>query len=157
MPRALRRSEENLGRGQKPAALERIGTCKTVRARIWPWLSDETIRSLEYVPSSLGCGRGHCPVTRALKSSRHSHGRILPLPELWVVRVAYTNPNLVGVCVDVVPWSEFPIVPSFPHYPQESSVRVTKHPAENILALSHTSWFGLPKMKRPAVGLVSPK
>ena len=35
------------------------------------------------------------------------------------IRKSYTNPNLAAVYVYVVLWSEFPVVSSYPHYPQE--------------------------------------
>ena len=49
-------------------------------------------------------------------------GTRAPLPPLWVSFALYVYVDAVYVYLDavyvyVVPWSEFPIVPSDPHYP----------------------------------------
>ena len=45
------------------------GTCKTVKARFWPWLWGRCLQNLEVVPTSLGSGRYFVMCTKYMLST----------------------------------------------------------------------------------------
>ena len=62
-------------------------------------------------------------------------------PPLWfVVSDSHYRSTLDAVYLNLVPWSEFPIVPPYPHYPHLARCHETSLPGENKVGYTCSPW-----------------
>ena len=89
-------------------------------------LSVDHSKTVLHTPRPMSQGRDSVPRPRHLRCTRDS---ITASEDSIIPRCSHYQSVLAVVYVYVVPWSEFPIVPAYPHYPHpcDLPLRLSRH------------------------------